>query len=166
MTRDAVRALGKRYLEQLAESERITKQTLAILKEHAPELLAVHGVGPDVSSAMLIAGGENIDRIGGEAAFAHLIGTAPIPASSGKTNKNRLNRGGNRQGNSAAYTVAIVRMKGDKRTRAYVDKTMARGLTKKATIRLLKRYIAREIYNVLVTIHDRHQLARTTQTAT
>lgn len=159
-TRHVVRSLGKRYLELLTETELLLHRIHIIVKENAPEMLDVFGVGPDVASAMLIAVGENMGRIGHEAAFAHLIGTAPLPASSGKTNRHRLNRGGNRQGNSAAYTIVIVRMRHQEKIQEYVAKALARGKSKKETMRLLKRYVAREIYKILVTIHERQQLAQ------
>jgi hypothetical protein len=86
-----------------------------------------------------------------EAAFAHLCGVAPIPASSGKTRRHRLNRGGDRGANNALFTVALARIRCDPRTRAYLDRRTAEGLTKPEIIRCLKRYLAREIYQVLVT---------------
>ncbi|MEO6309748.1 MAG: transposase, partial [Leifsonia sp.] len=97
--------------------------------------------------------------------FAHLIGTAPIPASSGKTNRNRLNRGGNRQGNSAAYTIVMVRIKRHQKTRDYVAKSLARGKTKRETMRQLKRYVAREIFQILIAIQTRHSVAGIAQIA-
>lgn len=164
-TRDVLRSLAKRYLEIFAETERLMKCLLRLVKEYAPELLAIHGVGPDVAATMLIVAGENVDRIGTEAQFAHLIGTAPIPASSGKTNRFRLNRGGNRQGNSAAYRIVMVRMKHHQKTRDYVAKSLARGKTKRETMRMLKRYVAREIFPILIAIQTRHSIAGITQIA-
>lgn len=161
-TKNVLRSLGKRYLESLAEADQLLKRLGAIVKEHAPELLAVHGVGPDVAATMLIVAGENVDRISSEAAFAHLIGTAPIQASSGKTNRHRLNRGGHRQGNSAAYRIVMVRMKSHEKTQDYVGKALARGKTKREAMRLLKRYVAREIFHILITIRKRQQLAAIT----
>ncbi|TFD56956.1 hypothetical protein E3T43_08470 [Cryobacterium sp. Hh7] len=116
-------------------------------------------MGPDVAATMLIVAGENVDCLSSEAAFAHLIGTAPIQASSGKTNRHRLNRGGHRQGNSAAYRIVMVRMQTHEKTRDYVVKALARGKTKREARRPLKRYVAREIFRILITIRERHQLA-------
>lgn len=164
-TKNALRSLGARYLELLAETNRLMKRLRMIVKEHAPELLAVHGVGPDVAATMLIVSGENVDRLDSESAFAHLIGTAPIPASSGKTTRHRLNRGGNRQGNSASYRIVMVRMKSHQRTRDYVAKALARGKTKREAMRLLKRYVAREIFHILISIRQSHQAAQTTPIA-
>lgn len=161
-TKNVLRSLGKRYLELLTEADALMKRLRLIVKEHAPELLLVHGVGPDVAATMLIVAGENVDRLASESAFAHLIGTAPIPASSGKTNRHRLNRGGHRQGNSAAYRIVMVRMKSHEQTRDYVAKALARGKTKREAMRLLKRYVAREIFHILITIRERHQLTQIT----
>lgn len=97
----------------------------------------------------MIAAGDNPERLEDEAAFAHLCGAAPIPASSGKTVRHRLNRHGNRDANRALYVIALCRMRGDERTRRYVAKRTVEGKTKKEIIRCLKRYIAREIYRIL-----------------
>ena len=156
-TKNVLRSLAKRYLELLHETDRLMKRLGVIVTEHAPELLIVHGVGPDVAATMLIVAGENVDRLSSEAAFAHLIGTAPIQASSGKTNRHRLNRGGHRQGNSAAYRIVMVRMKTHEKTREYVVKALARGKTKREAMRLLKRYVAREVFRILIAIRERHQ---------
>lgn len=98
---------------------------------------------------MLITAGDNSDRIRSEAALAKLCGACPIPASSGQTNRHRLNRGGNRQANAALYRVVIVRMRWHQPTIAYVARRTAEGLTKKEIIRCLKRYVVREIYQLL-----------------
>ncbi len=158
-TKNVLRSLGKRYVELLTETDRLLKRLGEIVKEYASELLAAHGVGPDVAATMLIVAGENVDRLGSESAFAHLIGTAPIQASSGKTTRHRLNRGGHRQGNSAAYRIVMVRMKSHEETREYVVKALARGKTKREAMRLLKRYVAREMFQILITIRERHQQA-------
>lgn len=159
-TRQALRCLARHYLDQLAEADGLTKRIRVIVKDYAPELLAVYGVGPDVAATLLVVAGENVDRIGSEAAFAHLIGTAPIPASSGKTRRFRLNRGGNRQGNCAVYRIVMVRMKAHPETLAYFQKTIARHKSKRETMRLLKRYVAREIYPTLIGIQQRHTITQ------
>lgn len=121
-----------------------------LTKQAAPELLERPGVGVQVAAQLLITAGDNPDRLGSEASFAHLVGVAPIPASSGKRqNRHRLNRGGDRAANNALYTVAIVRMRYHEPTRAYVQRRTAEGLSKKDIIRCLKRAIAREIYRLL-----------------
>ena len=94
--------------------------------------------------------GDNPDRMRSEAAFAHLCGVAPIPASSGKTRRHRLNRGGDRAANNALYTVVLARLRLDERTRAYVARRTAEGLSRREIIRCLQRYVARELYHALV----------------
>jgi transposase len=93
--------------------------------------------------------GDNPDHLYSEAAFASLCGVSPVPASSGKTTRHRLNRGGDPQANQALYIIAVSRMAHDARTRAYVQRRTGTGLSKKEIIRCLKRYIARELYKVL-----------------
>jgi transposase len=116
----------------------------------APALAAVKGVGTDTAATLLVTAGDNPDRLRSEAAFAHLCGVAPLPASSGKTTRHRLNRGGDRDANRALYLIATGRMAWDPRTRAYVARRTAEGRSKREIIRCLKRYITRELYRVLV----------------
>ena len=115
----------------------------------APELLALYGVGIDTATLLLVAAGDNPERLRSEAAWAHLCGTAPIPASSGKTVRHRLNRSGDRQANHALWRIAFVRMSHDERTRGYVARRLEEGKTKREIMRILKRYIAREVYKAL-----------------
>ncbi|WP_250036760.1 IS110 family transposase [Paractinoplanes maris] len=117
----------------------------------APALSAVHGVGTDVAGQLLTTAGDNPERLRSEAALAHLCGVAPIPASSGRIDRHRLNRGGDRAANSALFIIALVRMRSHAATRAYVEKRTRDGLNKKEIIRCLKRYIVREIYTALMT---------------
>ncbi|MCY7412874.1 MAG: IS110 family transposase [Salinibacterium sp.] len=117
-----------------------------MIGEVAPSLLEVHGVGFDVAAKLLVAVGDNPHRIRSEAAFAHLCGVAPIPASSGKIQRHRLNPGGNRQANSALYRIMLTRLSSDPRTKAYVAKRTAEGKTMGEITRILKRCIAREIF--------------------
>jgi transposase len=100
-------------------------------------LLALPGVGPEVAGQLLTTAGDNPDRITSEAAFAHLCGAAPIPASSGRTHRHRLNRGGDRNANRALYVVVLGRLRHDPRTRAYVERRTQEGLTKPEIIRCL-----------------------------
>jgi len=109
----------------------------------------VFGVGYDTAAKLLVAAGDNPERIRNEAAFAHLCGVAPIPASSGKTTRHRLNRGGNRQANSALYHTVITRMRHHQPTRDYVARRLAEGKTMGEIARILKRYVAREIFKHL-----------------
>ena len=124
----------------------------ALLTPLAPTLLAINGVGLDGAGQLLVTAGDNPGRITSEAAFAHLCGAAPIPASSGKTTgKHRLNRGGDRAANAALYRIALCRLRHDPATRAYVARRTAAGKSKKDIIRCLKRYIAREVYAAIQT---------------
>jgi transposase len=120
-----------------------------LVKQARPDLLQITGVGVETAAQLLSTCGDNPDRLYSDAAFASLCGVSPVPASSGKTNRHRLNRGGDRQANRALYIVAISRMAHDSRTRAYVDRRTTEGLSKKEIIRCLKRYIVRELYKIL-----------------
>jgi transposase len=155
-TKTALKSLGARYLALKGEAEALSKDYTTLIEAYAPELLDIYGVGPDVAATLLTVAGENVDRITSESALAHLCGTAPIPASSGKTNRYRLNRGGNRQGNAALHRIVVTRLKGHEETRAYMAKAIARGKTKREAMRLLKRYLCRPIYKLLTTIQERH----------
>ncbi|MGH9296546.1 MAG: transposase, partial [Acidimicrobiales bacterium] len=119
----------------------------------SPTLRDGFGIGPDCAAELLIVFGDNPDRITSEAAFAKLCGTCPIPASSGVTNKHRLYRGGHRQANAALYRTVIVRMHFHEPTMAYVARRTAEGLSKKDIIRCLKRFLAREVYQRVMTDH-------------
>jgi transposase len=112
-----------------------------------PDLLQITGVGVETAAQLLSTCGDNPDRLYSEAAFASLCGVSPMPASSGKTTRHRLNRGGDRQANRALYIIAVSRMAYDART--YVARRTTEGLSKKEIIRCLKRYIARELYKIL-----------------
>ena len=131
------------------EISELDSQLDRLVAEAAPELLAVKGVGTDTAASLLIAAGDNPGRLDSEASFAHLCGVAPIPASSGRVVRHRLNRRDNRDANRALYVVAFTRMSNDERTRAYVARRTGEGKSKKEIIRCLKRYIAREIYKIL-----------------
>jgi transposase len=109
----------------------------------------VHGVGYDVAARLLVAAGDNPERLRSEAAWAHMCGTAPVEASSGKVVRHRLNRGGNRQANSALYRIVISRMSSHPPTRAYVERRRAEGKSTGEIVRALKRYVAREVYKHL-----------------
>ena len=101
------------------------------------------------AATLLIAAGSNHDRLHSEAAFASLCGVNPIPASSGKTNRHRLNRGGHRQANAALHRIVVVRLRHDERTQAYMRRRTTEGMSKAEVIRCLKRYVAREVFSVL-----------------
>jgi len=112
-------------------------------------LTSIGGAGTETAAQLLITCGGNPGRLRSEAAFAALCGASPIPASSGKTNRHRLNRGGDRQANRALYMITLGRMGWCPRTRAYVARRTTQGQSTKEIIRSLKRYLAREIYKAL-----------------
>lgn len=145
----AMRAIARRWLA-LHEEIQVHEQELArLVREKAPELMKSHGISTMTVAEMLILVGDNPERIKSEAALAKLCGVCPIPASSGKTNRMRLNRGGNRQANAALYRVAIVRMRDDERTKTYAARRTSEGKTRREIVRCIKRYIVREIYRAL-----------------
>lgn len=148
-TRLALRELAHRI--QLLEQQRreLATRMQRITRDTAPQLVAIKGVGPDVATTLLVTAGDNPERMRTEASFAALCGSNPIPASSGKTQRHRLNRGGDRLANAALWRVVIVRMHSDQATRDYVERRVREGKSKPEIIRCLKRYVAREIYNAL-----------------
>jgi transposase len=145
----ALRSLGRRHLALTTEINDLDALIEPLVTQINPNLVARHGVGADVAGQLLVTAGQNTDRLHSEAAFAMLCGVAPVPASSGKTHRHRLNRGGDRQANAALYRVTLSRMRWDTRTRAYVQRRTEQGLSKKDIIRCLKRIIARELYPLL-----------------
>jgi transposase len=120
-----------------------------VLAQVAPNTLSVFALGPDTAAALVISIGDNRDRLTGEAAFARLCGVAPIPASSGKTVRHRLHRGGDRQADQALHVAVIVRLRNDQRTRDYAARRTTEDKTKPEIIRCLKRYLAREVFQAL-----------------
>lgn len=142
-TRLAIRTLGQRALALEAEAARIEATLAPLVEATAPDLVALHGVGVDTAAALLVAAGDNASRLHSEAAWAHLCGVAPVEASS-KITRHRLNRGGDRQANSALWRIVMVRMSSERRTRAYVARRTEEGRSKPEIIRILKRYVARE----------------------
>ena len=145
----ALHHLATRWQELTTEIGDLDTQLTTLVKQARPDLLAIRGVGVETAAQLLATCGDNPDRLHSEAAFAALCGASPIPASSGKTKRHRLNHGGDRQANRALYTIALSRMAHDDRTRAYVQRRTKEGLSKKEIIRCLKRYIARELYKIL-----------------
>jgi transposase len=145
-TRIALRELGRRAEFLDGQIERLNELIVPLVTAHAPGLLAIYGVGPSTAALPLIAAGDHPGRLRSEAARAHLCGVAPIPASSGKTVRRRLNPGGDRQAGHALWRIVFARMGSDPATRAYVERRTAEGKSKKEIMRCLKRYAAREIY--------------------
>lgn len=152
-----VHAVTSRCLKQLAtrcgdldrEIDTIDTSLRQVIGDHAPALLAAKGVGVVTAATLLVTAGDNPERITSDAAFAAVCGVSPIPASSGKTTRHRLNRGGDRQANWAIHQIALVRMSSDHRTRTYIDKKRAEGKSTKEAMRCLKRAICREAYRLL-----------------
>jgi transposase len=148
-TRIALRELGRRAEFLDGQLERLDELIVPLVAARAPGLLALFGVGPDTAALLLIAAGDYPERLRSEAAWAHLCAVAPIPASSGKVTRRRLNPGGNREANHALWRIVITRMSNHPATRVYVERRTAEGLSKKEIIRCLKRYVAREVYRHL-----------------
>lgn len=149
-TRMALRLLARRYYSLTVEISQLDKALSDLVLRAAPELISLPGLGTDTCAALLLAVGDNPERLRSESSFAHLCGVAPVSASSGKTVRHRLNRGGNRDANRALHIVALSRMSYDPRTKSYVARRTREGKSKREIIRCLKRYIAREVYGVII----------------
>jgi transposase len=149
-TKLAMRCVARRYRAFSEEIAELEAHIELLVQEAAPERMSLDVVGPDSAAALLIAAGDNPGRLRSEAAFAHLCGTAPVRASSGKTVRHRLNPGGKRDANRALHMVALNRLRRDPRTQQYVARRTAEGKTKKEAMRCLKRYIARETYRAVL----------------
>ncbi|WP_375502157.1 IS110 family transposase [uncultured Jatrophihabitans sp.] len=145
----SLRSIATRARALDTKARTLKKQLDALTAAAAPATSAIFGLGPDTVSALLIAIGDNPDRLRSEAAFAHLCGVAPIPASSGKTNRHRLHRGGDRSGNRALHIAVVVRLRYDPRSRAYATRRTTQGKTMPDIIRCQKRYLAREVFTAL-----------------
>ena len=135
---------------EVAELDAILTRLVA---QTAPALAARPGIGTECASVLLVAAGDNPQRHRNDATFAHLCGAAPLYASSGKHQRHQLNRGGDRQANSALWHIIITPMVYDPPTRHYIQRRINQGLTKKEAFHCLKRYIAREVYNHLPRPH-------------
>ena len=147
--RIALKSLGRRYLELHDEIADLDVMIGAIVDELAPALVARNSIGPESAAQLLLTAGDNSERLHSEASFAALCGVSPVPASSGKVTRHRLNRGGDRAANSALHIIAIGRLRTDPRTKTYVAKRIAEGHSKLEAIRCLKRYIAREVFTLI-----------------
>ncbi|BCJ51548.1 IS110 family transposase [Actinoplanes sp. NBRC 14428] len=147
----ALRSLARRHQQLSVEITDLDELLEPLVAAINPGLLAANGVGAEVAGQLLVSAGQNHDRLTSEAAFAMLCGAAPIPASSGKTTRHRLNRGGDRQANAALYRVVLCRLRWDPRTRDYMQRRTQEGMSKKEIIRCLKRYVARELYQLITT---------------
>jgi transposase len=149
-TKAALRAIARRIQaleEEIALADaRLRPATTSV----APRTAALFGAGPEVAGQLLVTAGDNPERLRSEAALAHLVGISPLPASSGRTDRHRLNRGGDRAANSAIHRIVLCRMRYHERTQGYVVRRTAQGLSKKEIMRCLKRYIVREVHTALL----------------
>lgn len=145
----ALKALAHRHQFLTAQAEELSTLIDALVTTANPALRAAFGVGPDTAAQLLITAGANPDRLRSEASFAALCGVSPVPASSGKTTRHRLSRGGDRHANNALYRIALSRMAHEPRTKQYVARHVAAGRSTKEILRMLKRAIAREIHRLL-----------------
>src|SRR6201996_1751133 len=146
----ALRALARRWQTLQAEIDDLDTQLTPLVTAAAPELLALPGVGVETAGQLLVTAGDNRDRLKSEASFARLCGVAPIPVSSGRTDRHRLHRGGDRQANSARGRIALARMGCHQETKDYAPRRTAEGKTKTEIMHCLKRYIAREVFPHLI----------------
>lgn len=142
----ALSALGRRWHFLDAEVRANTTQVEALVRQVVPRLLMQPGIGPITAAQLLVTAGDNPDRLVSEAAFAALCGVSPVEHSSGKTQRHRLNLGGDRAANSALWTIANNRLMHDARTREYAARRTATGSSRKEILRLLKRYIVRQVF--------------------
>ena len=149
-TKFALRSVARRYETLSEEISELEAHLDRLVGQAAPGLVSLAGIGTDTAATLLIVAGDNPKRLGSEASFASLCGVAPIEASSGKVVRHRLNRGGNREANRALYMSCLARMRRDQRTKEYVARRTQEGKSKREIIRCLKRYIAREVYRVLI----------------
>lgn len=154
-TKAALRAIARRVQaleEEIALADSRLRPAVTTI---APRTAALFGAGPDVAGQLLATAGDNPERLRSEAALAHLAGISPLPASSGRIDRHRLNRGGDRAANNAIHRIVLCRMRYDERTRAYIDRRTAQGLSKKEIMRCLKRYVVREVHTALLADFDK-----------
>jgi len=144
-----IRNLARRIKALNSEIKTVDRMLAALIEDTAPSLLDLYGIGVDTAASLLVTAGDNPDRLHNEQSWAHLCGVTPIPASSGKTTRHRLNRGGDRQANAALHRIVLTRMSSDDKTRTYVAKRRAEGLSTPEIMRCLKRYVARQTFKHL-----------------
>jgi transposase len=155
----ALRTLARRHQALSAEIDSLTSELDRLTARAAPRLVALFGVGQDSAGALLVAAGDNPGRLRSDACFSMLCGSSPIQASSGKTTRHRLNRGGDRQANAALHRIVVVRLCHHQQTKDYMARRLTEGKSKKEIIRCLKRYVAPEVFAVL------HQMGQDALTA-
>ncbi len=149
-TKFALRSVARRYQVLSEEIAGLDAQLERLVAQVSPELVSLPGVGTHHAATLLVLAGDNPERLKSEASFASLCGVSPIEASSGKVVRHRLNRGGNRDANRALHMICVVRMGSDRRTKSYLARRLVEGKSKWEIMRCLKRYIAREVYRVLL----------------
>jgi transposase len=149
-TKRVLRSVGRRFRALDAEVRQLEAELDELVRLAAPRLLAEHSVGTQTAAKLLSLAGDNPERLRNEAAFAALCGTSPVEASSGKTRRHRLNRGGDRQANNALYTIAMVRMQHHPETKAYIERRTAEGKTRREARRCLMRHLARRLFPLLM----------------
>lgn len=154
----ALRSLARRVLDLQHEAANLEKQMAVLVKDTAPELLALQGIGVQGATTFLRTAGDNPQRLTTSSGFALLCGVAPLEASSGRTVRHRLNRSGDRDANAALHRIVLTRLKHDPTTQEYLERRLGQGKSKREVIRCLKRYVAREVYQVLVAITNRSDL--------
>jgi transposase len=149
-TKLALRQLAQRWLTLDAEIKQLDAELKRLVTVTAPNLVAQRGISTHTAATLLVTAGDNPHRLRSEGSFAHLTGTAPLDASSGKQRRHRLNRGGDRDANCALHMIAINRLSHDPRSHAYVNARTTDGKADPDILRRLKRYIAREVYKLLI----------------
>ena len=152
--RFALRTLARRITDLDDQRDALEQRLRGLVADHGRAVAGLRGAGVHTAAALLTTAGDNPDRLRSEAAFAHLCAAAPIPASSGNRQRHRLNRGGDRRANQALWRIVMVRMSCDERTRDYVARRTAEGLSKREIMRCLKRYVAREVFHALTSPPD------------
>jgi len=148
-TKAALRSLARRIAALEREIAELDAALAQLVRRAAPHTIALMAAGVEHAGQLLVTAGDNPERLRSEAAFAHLCGVAPIPASSGHTTRHRLHRGGDRAANRALHMPVVVRLRHDPRTRTYVERRMQEGLSKMEIIRCLQRYLARQVFRML-----------------
>jgi transposase len=149
VAKTSLKLLAGRIVELDEEILHLDELLGGLLQSTAPRLLSIRGVGPESAGALLVAAGDNPERLRSEPSFAALCGASPLDASSGRQQRHRLNRGGDRQANCALFRIVLCRLAWDHETKAYMARRVAEGKAKKEVIRCLKRYVAREVYTAL-----------------
>ncbi|MFE2099714.1 IS110 family transposase [Streptomyces sp. NPDC059468] len=147
-----LRMLAERIEQLTAQIDELNQRLTRLVERHAPQVLTPEGIGPDSAVTLLITMGDNPERLNTEASFAALCGVSPVEYSSGRRSTRRLNHGGDRQANAALHRIVFTRLRHDPRTRAYCERRTQEGKTRREIIRCLKRYAAREVFNLVRTV--------------